>query len=91
MRPRASGGIERRGGLVQQEELGLVREGAGEGDALALSARELTGRAREHPGGKADAEGERVEDLRRERGVGEPRSSTTFLAARAPPRSAQLR
>ena len=34
-------GIERRGGLVEQHELGLHGERAGDGDALLLAAREL--------------------------------------------------
>jgi hypothetical protein len=35
----AGGAIEVAGGLVGQQDLGLQREGAGEGDALLLAAR----------------------------------------------------
>ena len=36
-------GVERRERLVEQEDLGVAREGAGERDALALAAREAAG------------------------------------------------
>ena len=36
-------GIERRGDLVEQHQLGLHRQRAGDGDALLLAARELLG------------------------------------------------
>ncbi len=35
------GGIERRGGLVEQDHLGLHRKASRDGDALALPARKL--------------------------------------------------
>ncbi len=38
---RADGLVERRNGLVENDKLGLEREGAGDVDALALPARKL--------------------------------------------------
>src|SRR5690554_6878258 len=37
--------VKRRGGLVEQDEFGLERNGAGNGDALALATGELMGKA----------------------------------------------
>ncbi len=39
--------VERRGGLVADHERRLAGEGAGDGDALLLAARQLAGRCRE--------------------------------------------
>jgi hypothetical protein len=33
-------GVERAGGLVEQQDRGVLQEGAGDGDALALAARQ---------------------------------------------------
>ncbi len=77
------GGIERRGRLVQQHELGLVGERAGEGHALALAAGEITGGPREDVRGEAHAEHERFEGRGRERRAREPRSGRHVVGDRA--------
>ena len=38
-----AGGVEARGGLVEEEELGVVQQGPGQGDPLALSGGEAAG------------------------------------------------
>lgn len=48
-------GVERRRRLVEKEHLGIVRQGAGETDALRLAAGELVGRPVAEVGGQADA------------------------------------
>ncbi len=51
---RLDGDVERRDGLVADDEVGVERERAREADALALAARELVRVARARVGGQAD-------------------------------------
>ncbi|TLS21369.1 uncharacterized protein PpBr36_10204 [Pyricularia pennisetigena] len=53
-------GVEGAGGLVEQQDLGVADEGAGDGDALPLAARELGAVG---PGGGAEAVGQRRDEI----------------------------
>ena len=46
--------VERGGGLVRDDRVGADGQGAGDGDALALAARELSGERVEGAGGQAN-------------------------------------